>query len=85
MPSEKDFANPEIGGFIKKYLKGVAHVPVEHRRRMFRLIEKLTLESRDLISDVHGGGPPAAHRLVILRETDLKARAQMAKTLAGIE
>jgi 4-hydroxybutyryl-CoA dehydratase/vinylacetyl-CoA-Delta-isomerase len=85
MPSEKDFANPEIGGFIKKYLKGVASVPVEDRRRMFRLIEKLTLESRDLISDVHGGGPPAAHRLVILRETDLKARSQMAKRLAGIE
>ncbi len=85
MPSEKDFEHPEIGGFLKKYLRGVASVPVEYRRRMFRLIEKLTLESRDLISDVHGGGPPAAHRLVILRETDLKEKARLAKILAGIE
>jgi len=85
MPSEKDFQHEEIGGFLKKYLRGVANIPVEHRRRMFRLIEKLTLESRDLISDVHGGGPPAAHRLVILRESDIKGKAQMAKTLAGIE
>jgi 4-hydroxybutyryl-CoA dehydratase/vinylacetyl-CoA-Delta-isomerase len=85
MPSEKDFQHPEIGEFLKKYLKGVASVPVEFRRRMFRLIEKLTLESRDLISDVHGGGPPAAHRLVILRETDLKAKSAMARRLAGIE
>ncbi len=85
MPSEKDFHHPEIGEFLKKYLKGVAGVPVEYRRRMFRLIEKLTLESRDLISNVHGGGPPAAHRLVILRETDLKAKSAMARRLAGIE
>jgi 4-hydroxybutyryl-CoA dehydratase/vinylacetyl-CoA-Delta-isomerase len=85
MPSEKDFQHPEIGEYLKKYLKGVASVPVEYRRRMFRLIEKLTLESRDLISDVHGGGPPAAHRLVILRETDLKGKSAMARRLAGIE
>jgi aromatic ring hydroxylase len=52
---------------------------------MFRLIEKLTLESRDLISDVHGGGPPAAHRLVILRESDLKSKGAIARRLAGIE
>ena len=70
---------------MKKYLKGVASVPVESRRRMFRLIEKLTLESRDLLSDVHGGGPPAAHRLVILRETDLKSKSALAQRLAGIE
>lgn len=85
MPSEKDFQHPEIGGFLKKYLRGVANVPVEYRRRMFRLIEKLTLESRDLISDVHGGGPPAAHRLVILKETDLKDKSRIARVLAGIE
>jgi 4-hydroxybutyryl-CoA dehydratase/vinylacetyl-CoA-Delta-isomerase len=85
MPSEKDFKHPEIGEFLKKYLRGVANVPVEYRRRMFRLIEKLTLESRDLISDVHGGGPPAAHRLVIMRETDLKEKSRLARTLAGIE
>ncbi len=85
MPSEKDFQHPEIGGYLKKYLKGVASVPVEDRRRMIRLIEKLSLESRDLISDVHGGGPPAAHRLVILREADLKTKSAMARRLAGIE
>ena len=85
MPSEKDWRNPEIGKFVEKYLRGVAEVPTEHRMRMIRLIEKLTLESADLVSDVHGGGSPAAHRMTILRETDLAAKRKLARVLAGIE
>jgi 4-hydroxybutyryl-CoA dehydratase/vinylacetyl-CoA-Delta-isomerase len=85
LPSDRDFQNPEIGELLKKYLKGVEGVPVENRVRMYRLVEKLALESADTISDIHGGGSPEAHRITILRETDLEKKKRFAKRLAGIE
>jgi len=85
LPSDRDFQNPEISGLLKKYLKGTAEAPVEHRVQMLRLVEKLALESADTVSDLHGGGSPQAHRLTILRESDLNKRRNIAKRLAGIE
>jgi 4-hydroxybutyryl-CoA dehydratase/vinylacetyl-CoA-Delta-isomerase len=85
LPSDRDFNNPEVGGLLKKYLQGAAGVPVEKRIKMLRLVEKLAMESADSISDIHGGGSPAAHRLTILRESDLSYRKNIAKRLAGIE
>ncbi|MBM4330625.1 MAG: 4-hydroxybutyryl-CoA dehydratase [Deltaproteobacteria bacterium] len=85
LPSDRDFANPEVGGLLKKYMQGAAGVPVESRVRMLRLVEKLAMESADTISDLHGGGSPQAHRLTILRESNLNARKNCAKRLAGIE
>jgi 4-hydroxybutyryl-CoA dehydratase/vinylacetyl-CoA-Delta-isomerase len=85
LPSDRDFQNPEIGGLLKKYLKGTAAAPVEHRVQMLRLVEKLALESADTVSDLHGGGSPQAHRLTIMRESDLNYRKNIAKRLAGIE
>jgi len=85
LPSDRDFANPEIGGFLKKYLKGVDSVPVENRVKMYRLVEKMAMESADTISDIHGGGSPEAHRVTIFRETDIQSKKKAAKRLAGIE
>ncbi|MDA8126924.1 MAG: 4-hydroxybutyryl-CoA dehydratase [Deltaproteobacteria bacterium] len=85
LPSDKDFANSEVGPLLKKYLKGASNVPVENRVKMFRFIEKMAMESADTISDIHGGGSPAAHRLTIYREADTQARIKAAKRLAGIE
>ncbi|MEW6082239.1 MAG: 4-hydroxyphenylacetate 3-hydroxylase N-terminal domain-containing protein [Bacillota bacterium] len=85
MPSELDLQNPATGAFLEKYLKGVEGVQTRDRMRMFRLVEKLAMESRDLVSAVHGGGSPQAHRLTILRETDLEAKARLARRLAGIQ
>lgn len=85
LPSDKDFENPEIGDLIKKYMKGANGVPVENRIKMFRLAEKLAMESADTISDIHGGGSPEAHRVTILRETDVEKKKKAAQRLAGIE
>ncbi len=85
LPSDKDFSNPEVGGLLKKYLKGVEKVPVEKRVKMYRLAEKLALESADTISDIHGGGSPAAHRVTIFRETNVEAKKKAARRLAGLE
>jgi 4-hydroxybutyryl-CoA dehydratase/vinylacetyl-CoA-Delta-isomerase len=85
LPSDRDILNPEIGHLIKKYMQGIKDVPPENRLKMFRLIEKLGMESADTVSDIHGGGSPEAHRMTILRETDLNAKKIAAKRLAGIE
>lgn len=85
LPSDMDLQNPEIGPLLKKYLKGTENVPVEDRIRMLRLVEKLALESADTVSDIHGGGSAEAHRISILRESDLEAKKRLSKRLAGIE
>jgi 4-hydroxybutyryl-CoA dehydratase/vinylacetyl-CoA-Delta-isomerase len=85
LPSDKDLANPEIGHLVKKYLKGIADVPVENRVKMFRLVEKMAMESADTVSDIHGGGSPEAHRVTILRASDLEEKKKAAKRLAGID
>jgi 4-hydroxybutyryl-CoA dehydratase/vinylacetyl-CoA-Delta-isomerase len=85
LPSDRDIAHPEIGGLLKKYLKGAEGLSVEDRIKMYRLVEKMAMESADTVSDIHGGGSPEAHRVTIFRECDLAARKEAAKRLAGIE
>ena len=85
LPSDRDLANPEIGPLLKKYLQGAAGMAVEERIKMLRLVEKLALESADTVSDLHGGGSPEAHRITILRETDLESKKKLSRRLAGIE
>ncbi len=85
LPSDRDLKNPEIGHLLLKYLKGVADVPTLNRIKMFRLVEKMVLESADTISDIHGGGSAAAHRLTISKESELESKKRCAMRLAGIE
>jgi 4-hydroxybutyryl-CoA dehydratase / vinylacetyl-CoA-Delta-isomerase len=85
LPSDRDFENSQIGELLKKYLKGATAIPVEKRVKMLRLVEKMVMESADTISDIHGGGSPAAHRLTLLRESDTDYKKACAKRLAGIE
>jgi 4-hydroxybutyryl-CoA dehydratase/vinylacetyl-CoA-Delta-isomerase len=85
VPSSKDFENPEIGPLLDKYLKGVEGVSTEDRVRIFRLIEKLAFESRDIVSNIHGAGSPETHRMTILRNADIEQKKKLAKKLAGIK
>ncbi|MBA7649848.1 4-hydroxybutyryl-CoA dehydratase/vinylacetyl-CoA-Delta-isomerase [subsurface metagenome] len=85
IPSDRDFDNPEIGPLLHKYLKGVDGVSTEDRVRIFRLIEKLAFESRDIVSNIHGAGSPETHRMTVLRSSDIEAKKKLAKNLAGIK
>ena len=88
MPSEKDLNNPEIGPLIKKYLKGVNEVDTEHRMRILRLIENMTLGRNAvayLTESLHGAGSPQAQRVQISRRVDIEEKKSFAKKLAGIE
>ncbi|MBC7107122.1 MAG: 4-hydroxyphenylacetate 3-hydroxylase family protein [Firmicutes bacterium] len=88
LPSEKDFRHPEIGPYLEKYLKGVAGVPTEHRMRMLRLIENLTLGCAAVgyrTESMHGAGSPQAQRIMISRLANLDHKKRLALVMAGIE
>lgn len=88
MPSEKDFHHPEIGPYIEKYLKGVAGVPTEHRMRMLRLVENLTLGCAAVgyrTESMHGAGSPQAQRIMIARQANLDHKKKLARIISGID
>jgi 4-hydroxybutyryl-CoA dehydratase/vinylacetyl-CoA-Delta-isomerase len=87
LPSEQDFRHPEVGPLIDKYLRGRDDVPTEHRLRVLRLIENMTLGRNAvgyLTESLHGAGSPQAQRVVIRRQVDLEAKKSLARRLAGI-
>jgi 4-hydroxybutyryl-CoA dehydratase / vinylacetyl-CoA-Delta-isomerase len=88
LPSEADLKHPKIGGYIDKYLRGVAEYPTEARFRMLTLIHAmafgLTAPSYRTES-LHGAGSPQAQKIMIERETDMEAKQKMARSIAGID
>jgi 4-hydroxybutyryl-CoA dehydratase/vinylacetyl-CoA-Delta-isomerase len=88
LPSEQDFADPDIGPLLEKYFKGRPDIPTADRVRILRLIENMTLGRNAvgyLTESLHGAGSPQAQRIVIERATDLEAKKRLAARLAGIE
>ena len=87
MPSEKDLRHPEIGPVVEKYLKGISDVPTEHRMRILRLIENITLGTAAVgyrTESMHGAGSPQAQRIMISRQGNLEQKKKLAKDIAGI-
>ncbi len=87
LPSEKDLASPDVGKWIRKYYQTQEDTPLEHRFRMLRLIENLTLGTAAvgyLTESMHGAGSPQAQRIMISRQTNLEAKKKLAKKLCGI-
>ncbi|MBS3942627.1 MAG: 4-hydroxyphenylacetate 3-hydroxylase family protein [Dethiobacter sp.] len=88
MPSEQDLRHPEIGKYVDKFLKGVAEVPTEHRMRILRLIENITLGTAAVgyrTESMHGAGSPQAQRIMISRQADMGQKQKLARVLSGIE
>ena len=88
LPAASDFESPEIGKWLEKYYKGKADVPTEHRMRILRLIENLTLGTAAvgyLTESMHGAGSPQAQRIMIGRLVNMKEKQRLAKELCGIE
>ncbi len=87
LPSETDFRDPKIGKYITKYVSGMSNVPVEHRMRIIRLIENLTIGSGAvgyLVESMHGAGSPQAQKIMIRRLANLERMKNSAKKVAGI-
>jgi len=88
LPSEKDYRSDEIGHYMEKYYKTKPDVPTEHRMRILRLIENLTLGTSAvgyLTESMHGAGSPQAQRIMIARQVNLREKQKLAKKLCGIE
>ncbi len=88
MPSEADFASPEVGDLCRKYLAGDAAWPVETRQRMLRLVESMTIGAAAvgyLAESMHGAGSPQAQRIMISRQADLEAKKALARRLCGVD
>jgi 4-hydroxybutyryl-CoA dehydratase / vinylacetyl-CoA-Delta-isomerase len=88
MASERDLRHPEIGKIIEKYFRGVATIPTEHRMRILRLIENITLGTAAVgyrTESMHGAGSPQAQRVMISRQSNLEYKKTLAKELAGIK
>ncbi len=87
-PSELDFRSEAIGHYVEKYLKGVDSVPTEHRLRIMRLIENLTLGTGAVgyrTESMHGAGSPQAQRIMISRLGNLEHKKELAKNIARIK
>lgn len=88
MPSEKDYQSSEVGQLLEKYLKGRSDVSTEHRMRILRLIENMTLGRNAvgyLTESMHGAGSPQAQRIQIARQMQIELKKRLAQELAGIE
>jgi 4-hydroxybutyryl-CoA dehydratase/vinylacetyl-CoA-Delta-isomerase len=87
-PSEKDFKHPEIGKLIDKYLKGDPNYSTEDRYRMLTLIHAMcfgVVAPSYHTESMHGAGSPQAQKIMIERETDMEAKQQLARRIAGID
>jgi len=86
MPSEKDLRGKATGRYVDKYLKGTYDSKTENRMRAIRLLENMTAGAGRMSAlCMHGGGSPAAARLVVRSLLDLELKRRWAKDLAGIE
>jgi len=85
MPSELDLRSKEVGPYVEKYLQGKAGVPTEHRMRVMRLIENLSIGSNNHLGELHGAGSPQTQKRILYNTCNLQHRKHLAKVLAGIE
>jgi len=63
-------------------------VPTEHRCRVLRLIENITLGTSAVgyrTESMHGAGSPQAQRIMISRQGNLEYKKKLAKEIAGIK
>ena len=87
LPSEKDFASPEVGPLLQKYLRSASAYSTGDRCRMQRLIENLTLGTGAvgyLTESMHGAGSPQAQRIMLGRLANLDYKEHLAKEIAGV-
>ena len=96
MPGQKDFESDTVVGkdgetlsdICNKFFVGKDGVPTVNRQRILRLLENLCLGASAVgyrTESMHGAGSPQAQRIMIARQSDLGAKKELAKHLAGIK
>jgi len=88
LPSAADLDSPQVGHLLKKYFMTKPEIPTEHRIRILRLIENITLGSAAvgyLTESMHDAGSPQAQRIMIGRLVKTIEKQKRTKELCGIE
>ncbi|MEO8538442.1 MAG: 4-hydroxyphenylacetate 3-hydroxylase N-terminal domain-containing protein [bacterium] len=86
-PGVEDFANPDTGDLLRKYLGGRAGVDGEVRTRAMNMVSDLTtgdFGGYHAVLAIHAEGSLEAEKLMISRAYDSKRTLAYAKQLAGI-
>jgi 4-hydroxybutyryl-CoA dehydratase/vinylacetyl-CoA-Delta-isomerase len=77
-----------VGEWCDKFFRGVPEVKTESRMRILRFLENICLGASAVgyrTESMHGAGSPQAQRIMIARQSDMAAKKQLAKEIAGIE
>jgi aromatic ring hydroxylase len=89
LPGSKEYTNPEISKYVKKYVTRREGVSSDDCYRLFSLAsDLLTGEYSSVIfqvAGVHGGGSPIMEDIAILSTYELEEKINIAKHLAGIK
>lgn len=88
LPLSKEYNNPEITEYIKKYVTRREGVTAEDQYRAFHLAsDLLTSEIAGVlqVAGVHGGGSPIMEDIAIMGFYDMEKKKDLAKFLAGIK
>jgi aromatic ring hydroxylase len=86
-PGVEDFASPETGALLRKYLAGRAGVDGEARTRAMNMVSDLTtgeFGGYHAVLAIHAEGSLEAEKLMISRAYDGKRTLEYAKRLAGL-
>ena len=86
-PGVEDFANPETGDLLRKYLSGKAGYDGEARTRAMNMVSDLTtgdFGGYHTVLAIHAEGSLEAEKLMISRAYDAKRTLEYAKRLAGL-
>ena len=87
LPAAADFADPETGAYLRKYLAAAPDYRTEDRIKVLRLIENLVVGAGAvgyLVESMHGAGPPTAQRIMIGRQADIEEKIERVKSLLGL-
>ena len=84
-PTQRDIANPEVGGLVAKYLRGKDGVDAAYRARLFHAIRDYTADGKGgwwLVTQIQSGGGLYAQRLVTTKHYPMDAAKQRALRIA---
>ncbi|MBW1785037.1 MAG: 4-hydroxybutyryl-CoA dehydratase [Deltaproteobacteria bacterium] len=84
-PGERDFANPEIGGYLKEFFQGVDDVSTEDRVRMFKLAHHFFTSGGLVEAKICGSGTSQTQLMNIYWLANLEVKKKAARVLCGIE
>jgi aromatic ring hydroxylase len=86
-PGVEDFANPETGALLRKYLGGRAGIDGEARTRAMNMVSDLTtgdFGGYHAVLAIHAEGSLEAEKLMIARAYDGRRALEYAKKIAGL-